>query len=152
MAEGKIRVPTDSLSAAGWKMASGGVICGGLVAALTCVILALVVTGSASISCGIGALAGLIALGGSQVLLILVEKLPPQITLLTALVAMALAAVGLFIILSWAKTSSTINVKWILVGISIACLGYLIGAKVAHSRVRLLHYSEQESAKMSKNS
>ncbi|MCL1906868.1 MAG: hypothetical protein FWG08_02955 [Propionibacteriaceae bacterium] len=145
MPEERKPIHTDSLSVAGWKMAAGGALGGAVCGGVTAGLLALVAGGSAGVSCLIGAVAVTVALVGSQIVLILVEKLSPSITLLVALAVMGLAAFGLFVLLSWAKTSDLVNMKWVLAGVAVSSLGYLIGAKVAHSRVRLLHFSEQKS-------
>jgi hypothetical protein len=123
-------------------MAGGGALGGAVMAGLTVVVVSLVATPWAGLGCVIGAVAVLLALVGSQVLLIVIEKKPPQITMLAALLVMTTAAVGLIVLLSWVKTSTHLDARWVFVGVAAGAIGYLIGAKFAHSRVRLLLFSQ----------
>ena len=103
-----------------------------------------VVSAHAGLSCAVGAGAGLIAMGLSQGILTGAARLSPQATLVVAMVAFGIAMAGIMALLAWIKSSESFTISWTAIGIVVAASSYLVGAAIAHPRLRLLYYSSTE--------
>ena len=93
------------------------------------------------LSAGIGAIGGLAAMASAQAILAAAARLSPQTTLVVALGAFSLAIIAVIALLSWIKTNSSFDPTWVAGGIIVAASFYLLGAGLAHARLRIPLYS-----------
>ncbi|MDR0487862.1 MAG: hypothetical protein LBG99_00385 [Propionibacteriaceae bacterium] len=130
----------DSLPSAGLKLLLTGV----LVSIPVSVIATGIIWASAGSfvgkSCALGAVTGLVIMAFSQSMLTSSSGTSPQMTMMIALTAYGTAMVGVIVLLSRIKSGDSFDMLWVAIGVIISGATYIIGALIAHSRLRILYF------------